>query len=86
MKRWLKEIRSQKGFTQCEVAEKVKIERSYYTMIESGNRTPSVKVAKSIGFVLRFDWTIFFDKECNEMKQTCDKIEGDDQGAKYPNR
>jgi putative transcriptional regulator len=68
MRSWLKEMRLQKGLTQYEVAKKAKIERSYYTMIELGNRTPSVYVAKKIGKAIGFNWTIFFDHDCNETK------------------
>lgn len=59
MRSWLKEMRLQKGLTQYEVAKKAKIERSYYTMIELGSRTPSVYVAKKIGKAIGFNWTIF---------------------------
>lgn len=38
-------------------------------MIERGKRNPSVKVAKSIAETLKFDWTIFFNEKCNEMKR-----------------
>lgn len=70
MKRtWLKEIREKKGLTQFDVANQSMIERSYYTMIESGNRQPSVSVAKNIGHTLEFDWTLFFAEKGNEMKQ-----------------
>lgn len=68
MRHWLKELRLDKGLTQQNVAERSNIERSYYTMIEKGNRTPSVEVAKRISLVVGFDWTIFFDNECNETK------------------
>ncbi|PAD10162.1 transcriptional regulator [Shouchella clausii] len=66
MRSWLKNIRSSKGLTQLEVAEKVRIERSYYTMIENGDRKPSVEVAQRIAKVLDFEWTIFFENKCNE--------------------
>jgi len=69
MRTWLKEFRLAKGLTQYDVAEKVGIERSYYTMIETGNRTPSVHVAQSIGKILGFDWTIFFTQKSNETLQ-----------------
>lgn len=69
MRPWLKELRLKRGFTHDAVAKKAGIKRSYYTMIENGNRTPSVNVAKSIGEVIGFDWTIFFDCSSNEMKQ-----------------
>lgn len=65
---WLKELRIQRKMTQNEVAIQAGIERAYYTMIEQGYRSPSVKVAKDIGSVLGFDWTIFFENKSNEMK------------------
>ncbi|MBX0358950.1 helix-turn-helix transcriptional regulator [Halobacillus sp. Nhm2S1] len=68
MREWLKDIRDEHGYTQDQVAKLSGIERSYYTMIEKGNRTPSVFVAKSIAVNLGFEWTIFFDIECNETK------------------
>lgn len=65
---WLKSIRIEKGLTQQDVAESGDFARTYYTMIEQGKRTPSVDMAKSIAKVLGFDWTIFFEDKCNEMK------------------
>lgn len=59
---WLKEKREIKGFTHEDVAEHAGISRSYYTLIESGNKTPSVDVAKAIAHVLDFPWTIFFEE------------------------
>ncbi|SEA52830.1 DNA-binding transcriptional regulator, XRE-family HTH domain [Thalassobacillus cyri] len=73
MRYWLKEFRTQRGFTQSKVAELSGIERSYYTMIEKGNRNPSVFVAKSIASTLGFEWTIFFEKQCNETKHNQSK-------------
>ncbi|MGY0692662.1 helix-turn-helix transcriptional regulator [Virgibacillus sp. FSP13] len=73
MRTWLKEIRIQRGFTQNEVAELSGIERAYYTMIEQGNRNPSVSVAKAIASSLGFEWTIFFDSKCNETKHNKQK-------------
>jgi putative transcriptional regulator len=69
LRTWLKEIRTAKGLTQLDVATEAKIERSYYTMIEKGNRKPSVPVAQSIGKTLGFDWTIFFNEKCNGSLQ-----------------
>jgi transcriptional regulator with XRE-family HTH domain len=57
------------GYSQQDIAEKVGIDRSYYTKIENG-LTPSVKVAKSLGYHLGFDWTIFFDDICAKNTQT----------------
>ncbi|QKS71941.1 helix-turn-helix transcriptional regulator [Paenalkalicoccus suaedae] len=66
MRTWMKELRISKGLTQEKVAESAGIKRPYYAMIESGDRNPSVNVAKLIADKLDFNWTIFFDKECNE--------------------
>lgn len=73
MRNWLKELRLQRKLTHSEVAERSQIERSYYTMIEQGNRTPSVNVAKSIAKTIGFDWTLFFENQCNETKQNKEK-------------
>lgn len=74
MRVWLKAMRNQKGLTHQNVADEAKIERSYYTMIESGNRNPSVSVAKAIAKTIGFDWTIFFETECNETKQKSKEV------------
>ncbi|WP_285615132.1 helix-turn-helix transcriptional regulator [Pseudobacillus badius] len=66
---WLKELRLQRTMTQNEVAEKSGVERAYYTMIELGSRNPSVEVAKNIAHTLGFNWTIFFENQCNKTKQ-----------------
>lgn len=50
-------------YSQQDVADKVGIDRSYYTKIENG-LTPSVKVAKAIADTLGLNWTIFFDDDC----------------------
>jgi len=55
MRKWLVEIREERGLTQEEAANKSDIERSYYNMIERGKRRPSVEVAQKIGFALHFD-------------------------------
>jgi Predicted transcriptional regulators len=55
---WL--VNARGNLTQEEVAQQSGITRQFYGMIESGERTPSVKVAKKIAAVLGFDWTLFF--------------------------
>lgn len=69
MREWLKELRNNKKLTQKDVADRAGIERSYYTMIETGKRTPSPQVSKRIALVIGFDWTIFFDNQSNETTQ-----------------
>lgn len=67
MRDWLIKKREVAGYTQEQVAKMAKIKRSYYTMIERGNRRPSVDVAKNIADTLSFEWTIFFQHDSNEM-------------------
>ncbi|MEM5607580.1 helix-turn-helix transcriptional regulator [Bacillus toyonensis] len=59
MRNWLKEFRCVRGFTHRDIANKCEISRSYYTHIENGTKTPSVKIARKIGMHLNFKWTIF---------------------------
>ncbi len=61
MRFWLLEKRKNKEKTQDYIAYKARISRSMYAMIESGERNPSVPVAKNIAKVLNFDWTLFFE-------------------------
>lgn len=63
MREWLKEKRIQNGLTQEETASLSSISRSYYTHIEKGSKTPTVKVAKQIAKTLAFDWTLIFENE-----------------------
>lgn len=56
----LKEIRKKQKITQYIAAQRAGIARAYYTQIEGGLCTPSVKTAKRIAKVLGFDWTEFY--------------------------
>lgn len=60
---WLKGLRMEAGKTQDEVAAGACISRGSYANIESGERRPSVEVAKRIAAVLGFEWTRFFEEE-----------------------
>ena len=55
------QARKNKGYTQKNVADMAKITEEYISLIESGKRKPSVKVAKKLGAILDIQWTIFFD-------------------------
>lgn len=57
----LKKIREDNNMTQLELATKIGKDRSLITKIESGDSLPSVGTAKAIGYVLGFDWTLFFE-------------------------
>lgn len=60
MKSWLEEKRLDKGFSQQELADRVNISREYISMIENGQRTPSVTIAKKISKELDVPWVKFF--------------------------
>ena len=60
---WLKEIRRCKKLTTYQVAKLAGFSQSHYAMIESGNRSVSVKKAKTIASVLGFDWTRFYQDD-----------------------
>lgn len=62
MRDWLIKRRKLKGLTQEQVARKVGISRSYYSEIETGEKTPSGKTAKRISDVLEFNMVLFFLK------------------------
>lgn len=62
------EARGKLGYSHQDVADLsgANISRQFYGMIESGERRPSVDVAKKIGSFLEITWTIFFEVESNE--------------------
>lgn len=70
MRSWLKQVREKATLTHEQVADKAEISRSYYTNIENGIKTPSVKAAKSIAIVLGFPWENFFDEGCSFGEQS----------------
>lgn len=60
-------------YSQQDIANLVGIDRSYYTRIENG-MTPSVKVAKKLGYHLGFEWTIFFAENSANNAQNKRKV------------
>jgi len=63
MRGWLKTIRISKGLNQQDVAKACEISNQYYSLIENGDRVPSVKIAQAIANVLGFPWTRFFEPD-----------------------
>ena len=55
-------IREAHGWSQQETADKIGISRSYYAMLETASRAPSVAVAKKLSEVFHLEWYIFFDR------------------------
>ena len=67
MKReWLIAYRRAKGLTQKEVADAIGCSQVTYSTYENGKRRPTTKIAKKIGRIFNFEWTIFFDEENEE--------------------
>ena len=57
----LKKVRNEKGWTQQYVADKVGISRVYYTDMENGRYTPSLKVLARL--------SVLFDIDLNFLKE-----------------
>ncbi|WP_229100642.1 helix-turn-helix transcriptional regulator [Holdemania sp. 1001095H_141210_F2] len=56
----LKELRNSKKMSQEELANQCGVIRQTISNIECGLSKPSVELAKKIGEILGFDWTLFF--------------------------
>ncbi|WP_271397814.1 helix-turn-helix transcriptional regulator [Salinicoccus roseus] len=61
----LKEKRSNKRFTQSDMAKLLECSETYYSLLETGKMTPSVAMAKKIERLLGVEWTIFFKEKIN---------------------
>ena len=57
----LSEIRSANNVTQQELGDLVGVTRQHISAIELKKLRPSVEVAKTIAYVLDFDWKLFFE-------------------------
>lgn len=60
MRRYLRELREELGYTQLEISKKLNISESYYSLIENGERqkkldmTMTKKLADIFGVTLEF--------------------------------
>ena len=60
MRKWLKDLREEKGLTQQNVAEKLDIAQQYYSCIENGERQKDlslsiiVKIAETFGVTIEW--------------------------------
>ena len=59
----LRNIRKEQNLTQESLSNMVNIHRTYYSMIENGKRTPSLKVAVSIKKALNYQYDDIFDNQ-----------------------
>jgi len=71
----LYELRKEANFTQKQMSEFAKINRSYYGLIENGERNPSLPIAEDISEALGkkveevFEKEVFFSNKCYVKKQ-----------------
>lgn len=67
--------RKDMGLTQIDIATEAGVHRSYYGLIENGNRNPTLGVAEKIAKALNsdieqlFPEEVFFANKCYEMKR-----------------
>ena len=59
----LRSIRKKQNLTQESLSNMVNIHRTYYSMIENGKRTPSLRVAVSIKKALNYQYDDIFDNQ-----------------------
>lgn len=57
----LKKLRTEKGFTQENLADECGVLRTTISMIETGENKPSVPLAQKLGQVLDVDWKGFYE-------------------------
>lgn len=57
----LKTMSVNKGLTQQVLADRIGVDRTLISKIESGDSSPSVVTAKKIANELGFNWTEFFE-------------------------
>lgn len=60
----LRELRESSGITQTDLAIKVGVSRQAISLIENGQMKPSIKNAKKISEILKFDWRLFYEDSC----------------------
>ena len=59
----LRSIRKKQNLTQESLSNMVNIHRTYYSMIENGKRTPSLRVAISIKKALNYQYDDIFENQ-----------------------
>lgn len=62
----LREMREQRGMTQAKLASMVGVTQVAISLIETGERRPSVQMAKKIASVLNIAWPDLYADEIEE--------------------
>lgn len=65
----LREMREQRGMTQAKLASRVGVTQVAISLIETGERKPSVQMAKKIASVLDIAWPDLFEEETEEAEK-----------------
>lgn len=65
MRNWLKDLREKQGLTMAELAQKLDISESYYSLIEKGARQQrmDIQVAVKLAAILNVDLATIAEKE-----------------------
>lgn len=63
---WLIQLRGSRS--QADIAQSCGTSQQYYCSIELGTRRPSIRLAKTIGKALGFDWTLFYEDDNNSSQ------------------
>ena len=84
MRPWLKNLRESKGLSQAKLADEVGVTVTAISKYEAGERSPKPIIAKKIAEVLGFDWTKFFDNDCDVKIQLNDQLTTCTNEAKQP--
>ena len=67
VRKWLIDLREERGMTQGAVAAAAGIAQPSYFEIEKGISRPKPETAQRIGAALGFSWTKFYDEDNTEQ-------------------
>lgn len=67
MRNWFKEAMEKQSISRVEIAKEADVTPEYIYMITTGERNPSVQLAKKLADILGIEWPKFFDKNTNDM-------------------
>ena len=70
MRKWLRDLRIEKGLTMRDVGEKLGISESYYSMIESGDRQKKMDLVVVSGLAAIFNLPVAKIIELEQTKET----------------
>lgn len=62
-RKWLTGFRLASGKTFKELSKEIGVTPQFLYYLETGERTPSTKLAKKIAKILGFEWTKFYEEQ-----------------------